>query len=102
MAKKGGFSESIVKEFGGTRCLKTYQSERDPSVSANCNALMSLLMDETEFTEKSTIIEKIVLFLWDAWSAASGEIQDKWVSVQSFPKPENSLNSIRICPCTTL
>ena len=40
-----GFSEDIVKHFDAKICLKTYISERTPSVSANCNALLNILLD---------------------------------------------------------
>jgi hypothetical protein len=79
LAGKSGFSSSIVKEFDAATCLKTYRGERDPSVSANCNALMSLLLDPHEYVGKSAIIEKIVDFIFAEWAASKGKIKDKWV-----------------------
>ncbi|PSN61437.1 hypothetical protein BS50DRAFT_578453 [Corynespora cassiicola Philippines] len=78
LIQNAGFSEAIVAEFDGPRCLRTYRGERDPSVSANCNALMSLLMDNQDFADKSSAIEKAVVFVHDAWTDAEGELLDKW------------------------
>ncbi|ORY03146.1 hypothetical protein BCR34DRAFT_492590 [Clohesyomyces aquaticus] len=73
-----GFSEAIINNFNSSRCLKTYSGERDPSVSANCNALMSILVDQAEYEGKVAIIEKIVTFICASWVEAKGTINDKW------------------------
>jgi hypothetical protein len=74
-----GFAHAIVEEFDGLQCLRTYQGERDPSVSANCNALMSVLLDGSDFPSKTATMEKIITFLYDVWVSNKGKIEDKWV-----------------------
>jgi hypothetical protein len=81
LSGKAGFSKAIVKEFDTPRSLKTYRGERNPSVSANCNALLSLLVDRTEFEGKAATIKKIVAFIFDSWAEGKGEIKDKWVRI---------------------
>lgn len=76
---KTGFSEAIVREFDSTRCLTTYHGERDPSVTANCNALVSLLYDDSSFEAKQFTMEKIINFIITEWSVLGGKIKDKWV-----------------------
>jgi hypothetical protein len=78
---KAGSSEAIAKEFDSPHSLKTYRGERNPSVSTNCNALLSLLVDETEYEGKSATIKKIVAFIFDSWTEGEGEIKDKWVRI---------------------
>lgn len=84
LAGKSGFSSSIVKEFDAATCLKTYRGERDPSVSANCNALMSILLDSHDYAMKDPTIEKIVRFVLAEWNASGGSMQDKWVCPSLF------------------
>jgi hypothetical protein len=80
LSGKQGCSEVIVKEFSTPRCLKTYRGERNPSVSANCNALLSLLVDEAEYESKVVTMEKIITFVYDSWMKGKCEVKDKWVS----------------------
>ena len=56
--------------------LHTYLGERDPSFSANCNALRALLAapDASEYMREMT---SLLEFLCDSWW--SGSSKDKWV-----------------------
>lgn len=80
LSGKPGFSEDIVERFDAPKALKTYRIERDPSISANCNALFSIVLDKSDYPSKGTIIEKIVSFICDSWMDTEGSIKDKWVS----------------------
>lgn len=80
LSGKLGFSKDIVRSFDAPKCLKTYRIERDPSISANCNALLSIILDKNDYPSKGTTIEKIVNFIYDSWMDTEGSIKDKWVS----------------------
>ena len=80
LSGKLGFSEEIVKGFDAPKALKTYRRERDPSISANCNALLSMVLDKSEYASKGATIEKIVSFICDSWMDTEGSTKDKWVS----------------------
>ncbi|KAF2018551.1 hypothetical protein BU24DRAFT_458311 [Aaosphaeria arxii CBS 175.79] len=85
LAGRPGFSAVIVEEFDSERCLKTYRGERDPGVSANCNALMSLLFDTHEFKGKTETIAKVVDFIIAQWTAGGRAIKDKWNLSPYYP-----------------
>lgn len=74
-----GYSQQIVARFESENCLKTYDFERDPSLSANCNGLLALLYDKSDFQGKSIVIEKITRFICRSWFSANGILSDKWV-----------------------
>ena len=66
----------MINEFDGEGHFRTYKMERNPSFSANANALVALL-----YTPDPSLhidqISKTVSFLCDAWW--EGTINDKWV-----------------------
>ena len=74
-----GFTKLITKHFDSAKCLKTYRAERNPSVSANCNALLSIVLDTEEYQSKNVVIIKVTNFICDSRSDASGALGDKWV-----------------------
>lgn len=74
-----GFTSCIVGHFDSSKHLKTYSAERNPSVSANCNALLSIILDSEEYPLKNAAIEKVVNFVCESWWSASGSLDDKWV-----------------------
>jgi hypothetical protein len=43
--------------------------------------MISLLVDDAVFEQKTKIIEKILTFISDSWAESDGRIKDKWVSV---------------------
>ena len=79
LSGKPGFSEDIVRSFDAPKALKTYRIERDPSISANCNALLCMVLDKSDYPSKSMTIEKVVSFICDSWMDTEGSIKDKWV-----------------------
>jgi hypothetical protein len=75
-----GRSDIIVNRFSSAHGLRTYLGERNPSLSANCNALSSLLVDPMEYNDKSPTIKNVLAFIYDSCMGCEGEIKDKWVS----------------------
>ena len=70
-------SESMLVNFKSKNGhLHTYPGERDPSFSANCNALRALLRDSS-VAENMTEVSRVLAFLCDSWW--SGFCKDKWV-----------------------
>ncbi|GAP88722.2 putative ent-kaurene synthase [Rosellinia necatrix] len=65
----------LIRNFEGSSHFKTYQLERNPSVSANCNVLLALLTSPN-VEEYVPQIEKAVKFLCGCWNA--NKLQDKW------------------------
>lgn len=74
-----GYSKDIIARFETANCLKTYDFERDPSLSANCNGLLAILFDKSEYDGKDRVVEKIVRFICSSWFTANGILGDKWV-----------------------
>ena len=66
--------------FDSEDCLKTYRFERNPSVSANCNALLALILEQTSSSSRIKTIERVVSFVCERWTSANGWLEDKWVS----------------------
>ena len=68
--------------------FKTYNGERNPSFSANCNALHALASDiEHQSNKKHDLmvtIEKVVSFLCQRWWAWEDFPVDKWVRSTAF------------------
>jgi hypothetical protein len=78
LGRKNIGPESMISEFSNGECFKTYEAERNPSPSANCNVLKALLLSPNA-NDHAASIEKAVRFLCDVWF--SGTLSDKWVSV---------------------
>jgi aphidicolan-16beta-ol synthase/syn-copalyl-diphosphate synthase len=82
----------MINEFDGEGHFRTYKMERNPSFSANANALVALL-----YTPEPSIyidqISKTASFLCDAWW--EGTINDKWVRSSIFFDTSNLLTQIR-------
>lgn len=74
-----GFTSRIVEHFDSFKWLKTYSQERNASVSANCNALLSIVLDSEKYQSKEIAIEKVTNFICDSYWSASGSLDDKWV-----------------------
>jgi len=68
--------DRLIKTFDSGTSFQTYQAERNPSFSANCNVLIALLQspDSRQYTET---VYRIVDYLCTAWFA--GSIRDKSV-----------------------
>lgn len=80
----------LLSEFEGKTHFRTYQGERDPSFTANCNALLALL-SQPDLPALAPQIEKAMTFSCDTWWEADGHIGDKWVSSLSVKKGVNVL-----------
>jgi hypothetical protein len=81
----------MIAEFDGEGHFKTFTGERNPSFSANCNALVALLYtpDPDVYIDQ---VSKTVSFLCEAWW--EGAINDKWVGTSiSQLRPNEWLNT---------
>lgn len=74
----------MITTFETDSHFRTYTAERDPSFSANCNVLISLLHvgDPRQAMEQ---IVKVTRFLCDTWWYNYGKIKDKWVCLLLLP-----------------
>jgi len=71
---------SLIEVFEAETHFRTYAGERDPSPTANCNALLALLQ-QPDVSLYATQIEKVARFLVDFWWKSDGKIMDKWVRI---------------------
>lgn len=67
----------MAKVFEANTHFRTYQGERDPSLTANCNALAALLT-QPDVMNYGSQIQKTTKFLCDYWWHSDGQIRDKW------------------------
>ncbi|KAI0395381.1 Copalyl diphosphate synthase [Xylariaceae sp. FL0594] len=74
----------MIATFEAEKGFRTYPSERDPSFSANCNALVTLLCQRDPRIFASQI-SKTVKFLCDIWWDTDGVITDKWNTDHLYP-----------------
>jgi len=72
--------QAMIKTFELRSWFMTYPGERDPSFSANCNILNTLL-HVSDMMEYQNQIVKILIFLCNLWD--KGSVKDKWVSAVS-------------------
>jgi len=70
--------EPMLAEFEAKLCFVTFHGERNPSLSANCNILLSLLRS-SDRAKYSSQISKAATYISSSWLA--GKVQDKWVGV---------------------
>ena len=70
---------TLLQEFEDKTHFKTYQQERDPSFSANCNVLNALLHVENP-SDYTPQIAKTLEFLCDTFRSSDKTVRDKWVS----------------------
>ncbi|OJD36443.1 ent-kaurene synthase [Diplodia corticola] len=74
----------MVHHFEAKGHFRTYSSERDPSLSANCNVLVALLhMDDV--SRYSAQILKCVRFICGCWWESDAAITDKWNLCYLYP-----------------
>ncbi|TID14750.1 CAAX prenyl protease 1 [Venturia nashicola] len=81
---KDASPESLIAEYEGSHHFRTYASERDPSLSANCNVLVALL-HHPHPQQYLGQIEKCTRFICDEWYRTDGSISDKWNLAQEYP-----------------
>lgn len=90
----------MVETFEADSHFRTYNKERDPSFTANCNVLAALLCqpDPDQFASQ---VLKAVKFLCDHWWSSDGKIDDKWVRITSLTRMlARSPNSSCTLTCT--
>ena len=71
----------MIEHFESPSYFRTFEGERNPSFSANCNILSSLLLMTDPKTYFNQIL-KATVFLCDTWDCEV--VQDKWVSVKTL------------------
>ena len=69
----------LLDEFESETHFKTYDKERNPSFTANCNVLVALL-SQPNVSTLAPQITKVASFLSKEWWQSEGAIDDKWVS----------------------
>ncbi|KAK1561739.1 ent-kaurene synthase [Colletotrichum navitas] len=74
----------MVDEFETETHFRTYPSERDSSLSANCNVLLALL-HQPEPSQYASQIAKGARFLCDTWWKTDGPVKDKWNLSHIYP-----------------
>lgn len=74
-------AEDMISSFEADDHFRTYPRERDPSFSANCNALLALLHQQNASRYSAEIL-KAVRFLCSYWWSSDNGVKDKWVSSQ--------------------
>ncbi|KAF2183913.1 Ent-kaurene synthase [Zopfia rhizophila CBS 207.26] len=67
--------QPMITAFGADSCFKTYEAERNPSLSANCNILKALVC-HPEASMYSESIMKAANFVCQSW--LSRDVNDKW------------------------
>ncbi|KAL8924393.1 MAG: hypothetical protein Q9172_002695 [Xanthocarpia lactea] len=81
------FSAEMVSRFACKTHFQTYPSERNPSVSANCNILMALLHCSHPDSFE-TLIVNAINFVCESWDRNA--CKDKWVSLDTACPPQDS------------
>ena len=74
----------LLQEFRAQGHFKTYKTERNPSLSANCNVLLALLSSHEPQSYLSDI-EQTLRFLCSAWWKSTGSLGDKWNISSIYP-----------------
>jgi len=74
----------MIEVFEADSHFRTYAGERDPSFTANCNALLALL-HQPDVSQHASQVLKISKFLNDYWWNADGRIKDKWNTCYLYP-----------------
>ena len=68
-------SRGLIETFFNGENFRTYHSERNASISTNCNALKALILIG-DIPQYATEISRTVTYLCDAWYSSS--LKDKW------------------------
>ncbi|OJJ05787.1 hypothetical protein ASPVEDRAFT_137870 [Aspergillus versicolor CBS 583.65] len=76
--------QKMVEMFDHEGHFLTYPGERDPSLTANCNAMMALLR-QPDVSVYARQVVKIAKFVCDYWWKADGRIKDKWNTCYLYP-----------------
>ncbi|KAM7190979.1 ent-kaurene synthase [Naviculisporaceae sp. PSN 640] len=84
MLNRDADPSKMIESFESDTHFKTYPCERNPSFSANCNALLALLHQEKP-GRHATQTHKAVGFLCEYWWNSTDKIQDKWNLSHLYP-----------------
>ncbi|POS72958.1 ent-kaurene synthase [Diaporthe helianthi] len=76
--------EKMLETFEADKHFRTYNKERDPSFTANCNVLAALLC-QPDPDQYALQVLKAVSFLCDHWWSSDGRIADKWNLSHLYP-----------------
>ncbi|KAI3396865.1 hypothetical protein diail_11569 [Diaporthe ilicicola] len=76
--------EMMLETFEADKYFRTYNKERDPSFTANCNVLAALLC-QPDPEQYDLQVLKAVIFLCDHWWSSDGRIADKWNLSHLYP-----------------
>ena len=71
--------EPCINQFDAGSHFRTYPKERNASISANCNVLVSICHISSLQQHHVFQIEKTASLLCDYWWQHTGETYDKWV-----------------------
>ncbi|KAJ6438808.1 Copalyl diphosphate synthase-like protein [Purpureocillium lavendulum] len=74
----------MVEVFEADTHFRTYQGERDPSFTTNCNVLQALL-HQPDVSVYSSQVLKVAKFLCQHWWTTDGRIKDKWNTSYLYP-----------------
>ena len=69
--------ENLISYFYNGSYFVTYKGERNPSISTNCNVLLTLLSLPNP-DQYAVQISSVITYLCSAWD--HGQFRDKWVS----------------------
>ncbi|CAI6236867.1 unnamed protein product [Periconia digitata] len=76
--------EGMIQTFEVDTHFRTYVGERDPSCTANANALLAFLHHPDVLLYSKQVL-KITKFLCNYWWASDGRIEDKWNICHLYP-----------------
>ena len=79
LAQRPTAPDALLRNFETETHFRTYEQERDPSFSANCNVLIALL-HAPDPSRNVQAINKSARFLCDQYLSYKSDIRDKWVS----------------------
>ncbi|KAI9148470.1 Copalyl diphosphate synthase [Paramyrothecium foliicola] len=76
--------DAMIKYFETKTHFRTYNSERNPSLTANCNVLVAFL-EQPDVSQYSVQILKLVTYLCDCWWESDKFVKDKWNLSSLYP-----------------
>ncbi|KAJ7310885.1 hypothetical protein DFH08DRAFT_619711, partial [Mycena albidolilacea] len=81
--------------FEGPTAFRTHSSERNPSLTANCNVLLALLSDVNSPHFMSQIT-KVAIFITDQWMVSDSLVRDKWHTSPVYPAMTTSVALVQL------
>ncbi|KAJ7843315.1 hypothetical protein B0H14DRAFT_3868581, partial [Mycena olivaceomarginata] len=87
--------QPLCVAFEGPVAFKTYSSERNPSLTANCQVLLALLSDGNSSHFMSQIT-KVAIFTTDQWMVSDSLVRDKWHTSPLYPAMSRSVALVQL------